>query len=41
MKVSAGSELGGTDSNVRITDPQDGDVLRYNSVTQIWENGQP
>ncbi len=41
VKVSAGSELGGTDSNVRITNPQDGDVLRYNSVTQIWENGQP
>lgn len=41
VKVSAGSELGGTDSNVRITDPQDGDVLRYNGTTGVWENGQP
>lgn len=41
VNVSAGSELGGTDSNVQITNPQHGDVLRYNSVTKIWENGQP
>ena len=41
VNVDVGSELGGTDSNVRITDPQDGDVLRYNGVTKIWENVQP
>lgn len=41
VNVSAGSELGGTDSNVQITNPQDRDVLRYNGVTKIWENVQP
>lgn len=27
--------------NVKITNPQNGDVLRYNSATGIWQNGQP
>lgn len=33
-----GSELGGTDSNVHITNPQDGDILVYNSNLKRWEN---
>jgi hypothetical protein len=27
--------------DVKITDPQDGDVLKYNAALGIWENGQP
>lgn len=27
--------------NVEITNPQDGDVLKYNSTTGLWTNQQP
>lgn len=40
VRMSSGSVLGGTDSNVEISSPQNGDILSYNSSTQIWENGQ-
>ena len=33
-----GSELGGTDSNVEITSPINGNALVYNSTTGRWEN---
>lgn len=39
VKVSAGSELGTTDSNVQITDPQEGDVLVYRSGVWVNEPG--
>lgn len=39
VKVSAGSELGTTDSNVNITNPQEGDVLVYRSGVWVNEPG--
>lgn len=36
-----GSVLGGTDSNVLITNPQDGDVLMYSASAGLWRNRQP
>jgi hypothetical protein len=39
VKVVAGSELGVTDSNVEITDPQEGDVLVYRSGVWVNEAG--
>lgn len=39
VRMTQGSTLGVTDDNVQITDPQDGDVLRYNGLTGVWENG--
>lgn len=41
VRMTYGSSLGETDDNVQITNPQDGDVLRYNGSTGVWENGQP
>lgn len=35
------SVLGGTDSNVLITNPQDGDVLKYSASAGVWRNQQP
>lgn len=39
VKVLAGSELGTTDSNVNITDPQEGDILVYRSGVWVNEPG--
>lgn len=36
IRVSSGSELGGTDSNVQLGNLQNKDVLRYNGM--YWEN---
>lgn len=41
VRVQPGSVLGGTDSNVKITNPQDGDVLTYSASAGIWVNRQP
>lgn len=38
VDLSRGSSLGGTDSNVEITDVADKDVLTYNSASNRWEN---
>lgn len=38
IRITAGSELGGTDSNVAITTPSQGQALVYNAATGIWEN---
>lgn len=40
VRMSNGSVLGGTDSNVEFTTLQDGDTIIYNSVTGRWENKQ-
>lgn len=39
VNVNVGSELGGTDSNVTITDPQDGDILVYRNGVWVNEPG--
>lgn len=39
VNVNVGSELGGTDSNVQITDPQEGDILVYRSGVWVNEAG--
>lgn len=41
VKVDAGSELGGTDSNVQITNPQNGQVLKYYAAGGYWRNENP
>lgn len=41
VRMTQGSTLGETDHNVQITNPQDGDVLKYNGTTHIWYNAQP
>ena len=38
VRMTNGSVLGGTDSNVQITTPTDGQVLTYDSSTGIWRN---
>ena len=40
VRMTNGSVLGGSDSNVNISSPQNGDLLQYNSTTGIWENFQ-
>lgn len=40
VRMTNGSVLGGTDSNVKIDNPQQGDVLTYNATNSIWENTQ-
>ena len=41
VKMVQGSSLGETDHNVQITNPQDGDILKYNASLKIWYNAQP
>jgi hypothetical protein len=36
VRVTAGSVFGGTDGNVDLSTPVDGEVITYNSSTQIW-----
>ena len=38
VRMTNGSVLGGTDSNVEISSPTDGQVLTYDSSTSIWKN---
>lgn len=38
VRMTQGSKLGGTDSNVEITNPQDGQVLMYNGTAGYWYN---
>lgn len=41
VRLTSGSYLGRTDHNVEITNPQDGDILKYNGTTGVWYNAQP
>jgi hypothetical protein len=41
IRITAGSELGGTDSNVLISTPADNDVLTYDSTAGVWKNEPP
>lgn len=36
VRVTAGSVFGGTDGNVDLSTPVDGEVITYNSSTQVW-----
>jgi hypothetical protein len=38
VRMTNGSTLGGTDSNVKFTALADGDLIVYNDTTDIWEN---
>jgi hypothetical protein len=38
VRMTNGSTLGGTDSNVQISSPTDGQVLTYESSTGLWRN---
>lgn len=38
VRMTNGSVLGGTDSNVQISSPTDGQVLTYDSSTETWRN---
>jgi hypothetical protein len=41
IRISPGSVLGGTDSNVQITSVADKDLLQYDSALQYWKNVTP
>ena len=41
VNIGTSSELGGTDSNVEITSPTNGQVLTYVSANSRWENATP
>ncbi len=38
IRVTAGSVLGGTDSNVQFTTLTDADIIQYNSTLGYWQN---
>lgn len=38
IRVNAGSQLGGTDSNVQITTPSNGQILSYDGGNSYWKN---
>jgi len=38
VNLRAGSELGGTDSNVQLSSPTGGQLLTYNQTGQYWKN---
>lgn len=38
VRMSAGSVLGGTDSNVQFTSLSDGDIIDYNATLGYWQN---
>lgn len=41
VRMTQGSKLGETDSNVQITNPQNGQVLKYNGTAGYWYNANP
>lgn len=41
VRMALPSTLGVSDTNVIITDPQDGDILKYDGVLGYWKNEQP
>jgi len=41
IRISPGSTLGGTDSNVQITSVADKNLLQYDSALQYWKNVTP
>lgn len=41
VRMALPSTLGTSDTNVIITDPQDGDVLKYDAALGYWKNVQP
>ena len=41
VRMTQGSKLGETDSNVQITSPQDGQILKYNGTAGYWYNANP
>ena len=41
IRVSSGSVLGGTDSNVQFGTLSNGDLIQYDSVLQYWKNVTP
>lgn len=41
IRVSAGSELGGTDSNVQFGTLANNDLIQYDSALQYWKNVTP
>lgn len=38
VRMTTGSTLGGTDSNVAFDNPQTGDVIVYDGVNNVWKN---
>lgn len=38
VRMTTGSTLGGTDSNVAFDNPQTGDVIIYDGVNNVWKN---
>jgi hypothetical protein len=40
VRVTAGSQLGGTDGNVKFSTLQDNDFIKYNLASGYWENKQ-
>jgi hypothetical protein len=38
IRMTVGSTLGGTDSNVKFNNPQTGDVVVYDGVNNVWTN---
>lgn len=38
VRMTTGSTLGGTDSNVKFDNPQSGDVIVYDGVNNVWKN---
>jgi hypothetical protein len=38
VRMTNGSTLGGTDSNVSFSSLQDGDIISYNSASAVWVN---
>jgi len=41
VRMTNGSTLGGTDSNVKFESLSDGDTIVYNSASAVWTNEQP
>jgi hypothetical protein len=41
VRMDIGSELGGTDSNVKFTTLTNGDIISYDSSDGLWKNAQP
>jgi len=41
VRVTAGSELGGTDSNVQFSTLANNDLIQYDSALQYWKNVTP
>lgn len=41
IRITPGTVLGGTDSNVQLTSVQDKDLLQYDNALQYWKNVSP